>query len=45
MKDNADAGGSPVVSLRALGKVIGGKAILSNMSIDIEPGSIVGLRG
>jgi ABC-2 type transport system ATP-binding protein len=45
MKHNGDAGGSPVISLSELGKVIGGKAILSNISADIEPGSIVGLLG
>jgi ABC-2 type transport system ATP-binding protein len=45
MKDNGDTGGSPVISLREVGKVIGGKVILSDMSIDIEPGSIVGLLG
>ena len=45
MKDNGDAGGSAVISLRELGKVIGGKIILSDISIDVEPGSIVGLLG
>jgi ABC-2 type transport system ATP-binding protein len=45
MKNNGDAGGSPVISLQELGKVIGGKAILSDISVDIEPGSIVGLLG
>jgi ABC-2 type transport system ATP-binding protein len=53
MKDNADASsdftgttrGAPVISLSALGKVIGGKAILSNISADVEPGTIVGLLG
>ena len=43
--NNGDASGSAVISLRELGKVIGGKAILSNISVDIEPGSIVGLLG
>ena len=45
MKDNGDAGGSPLISLRELGKVIDGKIILSDISIDVEPGSIVGLLG
>jgi ABC-2 type transport system ATP-binding protein len=45
MKNNGDASGSPVISLRELSKVLGGKAILSNISVDIEPGSIVGLLG
>jgi ABC-2 type transport system ATP-binding protein len=45
MKNNGDAGSSAVISLRELGKVIGGKAILSDISVDIEPGSIVGLLG
>jgi ABC-2 type transport system ATP-binding protein len=45
MKDNGNGSGSPVISLRELGKVIGGKAILSTISVDVEPGSIVGLLG
>jgi len=42
---DADAGGAPVIRVRDLGKVIGAKAILSNISVDVEPGSIVGLLG
>jgi len=45
MKHYSDASGSAVISLRELGKVIGGKAILSNISVDLEPGNIVGLLG
>jgi ABC-2 type transport system ATP-binding protein len=45
MMENINGSGSPMISLRELGKVIGGKAILSNISADIEPGSIVGLLG
>jgi ABC-2 type transport system ATP-binding protein len=45
MKSNGDADGSPVISLQELCKVIGGKAILSDISVDIEPGTIVGLLG
>jgi ABC-2 type transport system ATP-binding protein len=45
MKSNGDASGSPVISLQELCKVIGGRAILSDISVDIEPGSIVGLLG
>jgi ABC-2 type transport system ATP-binding protein len=45
MMDNGNASGAPVISLREMGKVIGGKAILSNISVDSEPGSIVGLLG
>jgi ABC-2 type transport system ATP-binding protein len=45
MKHNGDADAAPVISLRELGKVIGGKAILSDISVDMEPGSIVGLLG
>jgi len=44
MRDD-NARGSPVISLHELGKVIGGKAILSDISVDSEPGSIVGLLG
>jgi len=43
--DGSAANGSPVISLRDVGKVIGGKTILSDISVDIEPGSIVGLLG
>jgi ABC-2 type transport system ATP-binding protein len=48
MMDNGNASGSsgsPAISLRELGKVIDGKAILSNISVDIGPGNIVGLLG
>jgi ABC-type multidrug transport system ATPase subunit len=45
MMQNGNAGASPVVSLSELGKVIGGKSIISNISVDLEPGSIVGLLG
>jgi ABC-2 type transport system ATP-binding protein len=45
MKHNGDADGAPVISLRELGKVIDGKAILCDISVDVEPGSIVGLLG
>jgi ABC-2 type transport system ATP-binding protein len=45
MNYNHDAAAAPVITLRDLSKVIGGKAILSNMSVDVEPGSIVGLLG
>jgi len=45
MITNGNAGGVPVISLHALAKVIGGKAILSDVSIDVAPGSIVGLLG
>jgi ABC-2 type transport system ATP-binding protein len=45
MKDYGDYGSSPVISLREVGKVIGGKPILRDISIDGERGSIVGLLG
>jgi ABC-2 type transport system ATP-binding protein len=45
MNTNGNAGGAPVISLHELAKVIGGKAILSDISIDVAPGSIVGLLG
>jgi len=45
MMNDGTASGSPVVSLRELGKVIGGKAVLRDISADIEAGSIVGLLG
>lgn len=45
MKDSEDARGSPVISLGELGKVIDGKAILSNITADVECGGIVGLLG
>jgi len=45
MITNGNAGGAPVISLHELAKVIGGKAILSDISIDVAPGSIVGLLG
>jgi ABC-2 type transport system ATP-binding protein len=43
--DSANTDGSPVISLRGLGKVIGAKPILRDISADIEAGSIVGMLG
>jgi ABC-2 type transport system ATP-binding protein len=45
MMRNGNADGSPVVSLSDLGKVIDGKSIISDISVDLEPGNIVGLLG
>jgi len=45
MMDDVNVGSAPVISLREVGKVIGAKAILSDVSIDCEPGRIVGLLG
>jgi ABC-2 type transport system ATP-binding protein len=45
MMEKPNTGGSPAICLHELGKVIGGKAILSDISADIESGSIVGLLG
>jgi ABC-2 type transport system ATP-binding protein len=42
---SASAGSPPVISLRDVGKIIDGKAILSDVSADVEPGTIVGLLG
>jgi ABC-2 type transport system ATP-binding protein len=36
---------APVVSTRGLGKVLGEKPVLRGISIDVEPGSVVGLLG
>jgi ABC-2 type transport system ATP-binding protein len=45
MMDGTVTRATPVISLNSLGKVIDGRAILSDISVDVEPGSIVGLLG
>ncbi len=36
---------TPVVSTRQLGKVLGEKPVLRDISLDVAPGSVVGLLG
>jgi ABC-2 type transport system ATP-binding protein len=45
MINDSVAAAAPVIRVRDLSKVIGARAILSNISVDVVPGSIVGLLG
>jgi ABC-2 type transport system ATP-binding protein len=43
--DSGQDGNAPAISLRGLSKVIGGKTLFSDLSVDVHSGSIVGLLG